>query len=56
MLNSTYFEEIDPKKKLNNLIMDGIKSAISCLAVHPTKPLLAIGGYEGFILLWNYMR
>ena len=56
MLNSTYFEEIDPKKKLNNLIMDGIKSPISCLAVHPTKPLLAIGGYEGFILLWNYMR
>ena len=56
MLNSTYFEEIDPKKKLNNLIMDGIKSAISCLAVHPTKPLLAIGGEKGFILLWNYMK
>jgi WD40 repeat protein len=56
MLDSTIFEEIDPKNKKNNSIMDGIKSPISCLAVHPTKPYLAIGGQEGFILLWNYMK
>lgn len=29
---------------------------MSAIAVHPTKPLLAIAGQEGFVLLWDYMK
>lgn len=36
--------------------MHGIKSSISAIAVHPTKPQLAIAGADGFILLWDYMK
>lgn len=36
--------------------MQGIKSAISALAVHPTETKLAIAGADGFILLWDYMK
>ena len=32
------------------------KSSISCLAVHPHKPILAIAGVEGFFLLWDYLK
>ena len=36
--------------------MTGMQSAISCIAVHPTKSILAIAGSEGFILLWDYNK
>lgn len=36
--------------------MHGMKSAVSAIAVHPTKPKLAIAGADGFILLWDFMR
>lgn len=36
--------------------MHGFKSSISAIAVHPTRPLLAIAGSEGFILIWDYVK
>jgi WD40 repeat protein len=56
MLKSSLFEEIEPAKKKGHTIMHGIKSAISAIAVHPTKTQLAIAGADGFILLWDYMK
>jgi WD40 repeat protein len=56
MLQSTIFEEIEPAKKKGRTIFYGLKSAVSAIAVHPTKPLLAIAGQEGFVLLWDYMK
>jgi len=56
MLQSTLFEEIDPAKKKGYTIMHGIKSSVSAIAVHPNKPLLAIAGADGFILLWDYLK
>jgi WD40 repeat protein len=56
MLNSTIFEEIQPAKKKGFTIMHGFKSSISAIAVHPSRPLLAIAGSEGFILIWDYVK
>lgn len=36
--------------------MIGFKSTISAIAVHPKKPILAIAGAEGFIILWDYIK
>lgn len=36
--------------------MAGINSSICGVAVHPTEPLLAIAGHDGFVMLWNYER
>jgi WD40 repeat protein len=36
--------------------MHGIKSTIAAIAVHPHKPLLAIAGAEGFVILWDYTK
>ena len=36
--------------------MHGLKSNISAIAVHPTQPILAIAGAEGFIILWDYVK
>ena len=54
-LKSTLFEAIDKNKKRGQTIMFGIKSAISAIAVHPTKSLLAIAGAEGFIQIYDYI-
>jgi len=29
---------------------------VSAIAVHPTKPILAIAGQEGYVLLWDYLK
>ena len=55
-LKSTLFEAIDKNKKRGQTIMFGIKSAISAIAVHPTKSLLAIAGAEGFIQIYDYIQ
>lgn len=36
--------------------MHGIKSKITAIAVHPYKPVLAIAGGEGFVILWDYLK
>lgn len=36
--------------------MAGINSSICGVAVHPTQPIVAIAGYDGFVMLWNYDR
>lgn len=36
--------------------MHGIKSTITAIAVHPKKPVLAIAGGEGFVILWDYLK
>ena len=36
--------------------MHGIKSTITAIAVHPKKPVLAIAGVEGFVILWDYLK
>jgi len=58
MLQSTIFEEIEPAKKKGYTIFNGLKSSITAIAVHPDpkKPILAIAGSTGFILLWDYLR
>jgi len=55
LLKSSLFEEIVGQKKKGVTLMTGIKSSVSAIAVHPTEPILAIAGAEGFILLWNYV-
>lgn len=56
LLNSSIFEEIDPKNKKGETIFHGLKSAVSAIAVHPKKTILAIAGYEKFVLFWDYMK
>jgi WD40 repeat protein len=56
MLKSRIFEEINPAKKKGYTLLSGIQSSISAIAVHPTQPILAIAGSEGFILLWDYTK
>lgn len=56
MLQSSIYEEIDPSKKKGHTIFHGLKSSITAIAVHPKKPILAIGGAEGFVLLWDYQK
>ena len=36
--------------------MHGIQSTITAIAVHPTKPILAIAGANGFVILWDYLK
>jgi len=56
LLKSSLFEEIVGQKKKGTTLMTGIKSSVSAIAVHPTEPILAIAGAEGFIILWNYVN
>ncbi|PCI26680.1 hypothetical protein COB52_05810 [Candidatus Kaiserbacteria bacterium] len=55
MLQSFIFEEIDPSKKRGETIFHGLKSKVNAIAVHPTKPILAMAGKSGFIITWNYL-
>lgn len=43
-LESRIFEELEPDDKKGEVIFTGLKSAINCIAAHPTEPILAIGG------------
>ena len=36
--------------------MHGLTSGACSLAVHPTKPILAITGAEGWVMLWDYEK
>ena len=56
MLESTIFEQIDPKNKKGQTIFHGLKSSISAIAVHPHKPIVAIAGSEGFVLFWDFIN
>lgn len=55
-LKASIFEAIDKKDKKGQTLMHGIKSTISAIAVHPFKPILAIAGAEGFLMLWDYTK
>ena len=55
-LKATIFEDIDLSKKKGTTLMYGIKSAISAIAVHPKKKLIAAAGSEGFIIFWDYEK
>jgi WD40 repeat protein len=54
-LESRIFEELEPDDKKGEVIFTGLKSAIKCIASHPTEPILAIGGSSKFIITWNYI-
>ena len=56
MLQSTIFEEIEPAKKKGYTIFHGLKSAVSAIAVHPKRSILAIAGFEKFVLFWDYQK
>jgi len=36
--------------------MHGLTSGACSLAVHPYKPILAITGAEGWVMLWDYEK
>lgn len=36
--------------------MHGLKSSVSAIAVHPKRSILAIAGYEKFVLFWDYQK
>jgi WD40 repeat protein len=55
MLQSYIFEEIDPSKKRGETIFHGLKSKVNAIAVHPSKPILAMAGNSGFIITWDYL-
>lgn len=57
-LKSRIFEAIETSKDKGETLMHGLKSSISAIAVHPDpkKPLLAIAGAVGFIMLWDYQK
>lgn len=53
-LKSTLYMEFEPDKKKGVQLLKGHSSRVLALATHPSKPLLAIGGYRGFLTMWNY--
>ena len=53
-LKATMFEAIDSKAKRGETIMMGLKAAISAIAVHPTKPYLAVAQDDGWIGIYDY--
>lgn len=55
-LRSSIFEAIDHTKDKGVTLMNGFKSSISAIAVHPHKTQLAIAGAEGFIIVWDYVK
>jgi len=55
-LKSRIFEAIESSKDKGETLMHGLKSSISAIAVHPSQPILAIAGAEGFIILWDYVK
>ena len=54
LLESRIFEELEPENKKGEVIFSGLKDTINCIAVHPSEPILVIGGKSGFIIRWNY--
>lgn len=54
-LESRIFEELDPEDKKGEVIFTGLRSSITCIAAHPDEPLLAIGGKQNFLIIWNYI-
>jgi len=57
-LKSSIFEAIDSNRnKGDNVnLLTGFKSRIQAIAVHPKKSILAIAGYEGFVILYDYIK
>lgn|GEM_PF-2135010 len=55
-LKSRIFEAIDKKSDSSETLMYGLKSRIQAIAVHPKKPILAIAGFEGFVILYDYEK
>lgn len=53
-LKATMFEAIDAKSKRGATIMKGLKSAISAIAVHPSRPFLAVAQDDGWIGIYDY--
>jgi WD40 repeat protein len=53
-LDATIFEEYEDDKKKGRGLVRGHISAIQTIAVHPVDTVLAIGGKEGFIEIWDY--
>ena len=55
-IKSRIFEAIETNKDKGETLMHGFKSSISAIAVHPKKPILAIAGTEGSIILYDYKK
>jgi len=53
-LKATMYEAIDAKNKRGITIMKGLKSAVSAIAVHPNRPLLAVAQDDGWIGIYEY--
>jgi WD40 repeat protein len=58
VLRPTYFEAINEmeKKKDMEVLMNGIRSHVSAVACHPTKPLVAFAIGEGYLQIWDYNK
>jgi hypothetical protein len=58
VLRPTYFEAINEmeKNKDKEVLMNGIRSHVSAVACHPTKPLVAYAIGEGYLQIWDYEK
>lgn len=53
-LKATMYEAIDAESKKGATIMRGLKSAISAIAVHSSRPYLAVAQDDGWIGIYDY--
>ena len=58
VLRPTYFEAINEMEKKNDMevLMNGIRSHVSAVACHPSKPLAAFAIGEGYLQIWDYEK
>lgn len=54
-LDAPIFEAIEKRQKIGKNLLVGIQSDIIAIACHPEKPILAIAGDRGWVMLWHYM-
>ncbi len=53
-LKAKMYEAIDANSKKGKTLMKGLKSAVSAIAVHPTRPYLAVAEDDGWIGIYDY--
>eukprot|EP00656_Telonema_subtile_P052963 TRINITY_DN7525_c0_g1_i1.p1 TRINITY_DN7525_c0_g1~~TRINITY_DN7525_c0_g1_i1.p1 ORF type:complete len:888 (-),score=271.02 TRINITY_DN7525_c0_g1_i1:169-2832(-) len=53
-VNADVFDELEPNNRNGVNLVDGFSGSIQGIAAHPSKHQVALTGYTGDILIWDY--
>uniref|UniRef100_A0A0G4H590 Cilia- and flagella-associated protein 251 n=1 Tax=Chromera velia CCMP2878 TaxID=1169474 RepID=A0A0G4H590_9ALVE len=54
LVESSLFYKLMPDDRRGRTVLQGLDAPVFALSCHPRQALVAVGGYSGFVHLWNY--